>query len=152
MADVFTKEKRGKVMAAIRSRGNKDTELKLAAIFRSTCITGWRRHQRLPGCPDFAFRRERLAVFVDGCFWHGCPIHGRRPNSNSAYWDKKLARNRARDKSVSHLLRKAGWAVIRVWEHHLAKPHVAAARITRALGNSRRSCAQIIQPSQRQGK
>ena len=60
-------------MAAIRSRGNKDTELKLASILRASGITGWRRHQPLPGHPDFIFRHARLAVFVDGCFWHGCP-------------------------------------------------------------------------------
>jgi DNA mismatch endonuclease (patch repair protein) len=67
MSDVFNEEKRSKVMAAIRSRGNKDTELKLAAILRAHGIIGWRRHQRLPGKPNFVFHRERLALFVDGC-------------------------------------------------------------------------------------
>jgi DNA mismatch endonuclease, patch repair protein len=62
-------------MAAVRSRGNKDTELKLIAILRGYHIKGWRRHQPLPGKPDFLFRRYRLAVFVDGCFWHGCRFH-----------------------------------------------------------------------------
>lgn len=76
MADVFTKAERSKVMAAVRSRGNRDTELKLAAILRAHGITGWRRQQPMRGKPDFVFRREQLAVFVDGCFWHGCPIHG----------------------------------------------------------------------------
>jgi len=79
MADVFSKTKRSAVMAAIRSRGNKDTEMKLAAITRTHGITGWRRHLPLPGRPDFAFRKERVAVFVDGCFWHGCPLHGHKP-------------------------------------------------------------------------
>src|SRR6266704_3667265 len=96
MADVFSKKKRSQVMAAIRSRGNIDTELKLASIFRAHRIKGWRRHQRLPGSPDFVFRRERVAVFVDGCFWHGCPKHGRTPDSNRGYWLPKLKRNKQR--------------------------------------------------------
>jgi DNA mismatch endonuclease (patch repair protein) len=79
VADVFTKKKRSQVMAAIRSTGNRANELRLAAIFRAHGITGWRRHQALPGKPDFVFRRERLAVFVDGCFWHGCRWHKNCP-------------------------------------------------------------------------
>ena len=108
MADVFTKKKRSQVMAAIRSRGNKDTEVKLAAILRASGITGWRRHQALPGRPDFAFRRERLAIFVDGCFWHGCPKHGRKPTSNRTYWLPKLRRNRERDAAA----KRAGQATV----------------------------------------
>jgi DNA mismatch endonuclease (patch repair protein) len=133
MPDVFNKAKRSKVMAAIRSRGNKDTELKLASILRAACITGWRRHQPLPGKPDFVFARDRLALFVDGCFWHGCPKHGRQPRTNKAYWSQKLARNKARDRSVSRALRQSGWTVIRIWEHRLAAPGAVAASIARAL-------------------
>jgi DNA mismatch endonuclease, patch repair protein len=81
MPDVFTKKKRSQVMALIRSRGNRDTEIKLASLFRAARITGWRRHQPLPGRPDFIFRRERLAIFVDGCFWHGCRWHCCMPKS-----------------------------------------------------------------------
>src|SRR5438132_256916 len=109
VADVFTKKKRSQVMAAIRSSGNKDTELKLAAILRVSRIAGWRRHQPLPGRPDFAFRQERLAIFVDGCFWHGCPEHGRKPTSNQSYWLPKLRRNRERDAAAKRALVKAGW-------------------------------------------
>src|SRR5580700_1063132 len=101
MPGVFNKEKRSKVMAAIRSRGNKDTELKLASIMRAKRITGWRRNERLTGQPDFVFRRERLALFVDGCFWHGCPKHLRMPRSNEKYWRQKLARNQRRDGIVT---------------------------------------------------
>ena len=133
MADVFSKKKRSQVMAAIRSRGNKGTELKLVAILRSAGITGWRRHQSVTGHPDFIFRRERVAVFVDGCFWHGCPKHGRKPGSNRAYWLPKLRRNRERDATVKRSLRSAGWRVIRLWEHDLAIPQRCAARIARAL-------------------
>ena len=120
MPDVFTKTKRSQVMAAIRARGNKDTELKLAAILRAARITGWRRHQPLPGKPDFVFRSQRLAVFVDGCFWHGCPKHGHNPKSNRAYWLPKLRRNRERDAAISRQLSVAGWTVIRLWEHQLS--------------------------------
>jgi DNA mismatch endonuclease (patch repair protein) len=105
VADVFTKKKRSQVMAAIRSTGNRATELRLAAIFRAHGITGWRRHQALPGKPDFVFRRERLAVFVDGCFWHGCRWHCRMPKSRRAYWGTKIARNKARDAVVRKVLR-----------------------------------------------
>jgi DNA mismatch endonuclease (patch repair protein) len=133
MADVFTKKKRSQVMAAIRSRGNKDTELKLASILRASGITGWRRNYPILGRPDFVFRRPRLAVFVDGCFWHGCPKHGRKPGSNRAYWLPKLRRNKHRDQAVTRALSKAGWHVIRLWEHDLAHPVPAAKRISRAL-------------------
>ncbi|HEX9596451.1 MAG TPA: very short patch repair endonuclease, partial [Anaerolineales bacterium] len=142
MADVFDLKKRSEVMAAIRSRGNRDTELKLAAIFRTHGISGWRRHQNLPGRPDFVFRRERLAVFVDGCFWHGCPIHGRKPDSNRDYWLPKLLRNQARDRAVSRELRRRGWTVLRFWEHDLRNAVRIASRCRRALVRARaqRSC------------
>jgi DNA mismatch endonuclease (patch repair protein) len=131
--DVFTKAKRSQVMAAIRSKGNKDTELKLAAILRAARITGWRRHQPLPGRPDFIFRHARLAVFIDGCFWHGCPRHGRQPGTNRPYWIPKLHRNRERDAAANRALSKAGWIVIRLWEHDLAAPPRVVKRITSAL-------------------
>jgi DNA mismatch endonuclease (patch repair protein) len=137
MPDVFNKAKRSQVMAAIRSDGNKDTELKLASILRAARITGWRRHQSLPGKPDFVFRRNRLAVFVDGCFWHGCPKHGRQPGTNITYWAQKLSRNKARDRSVSRMLRQTGWTVIRLWEHNLSAPIAVAAKIRRALAKNR---------------
>ncbi len=126
-------------MAAIRSRGNKATELKLAAIFRAAHIKGWRRHLPLPGRPDFVFRAARLAIFVDGCFWHGCPRHGRNPGTNTGYWLPKLARNKMRDKEITSGLRKAGWMVMRFWEHQLQNPKAVAAKISRALAENTRS-------------
>jgi DNA mismatch endonuclease Vsr len=109
-------------MAAIRSTGNKATELKLAAMLRAAGITGWRRRQPLPGRPDFVFHATRLALFVDGCFWHGCRWHCRMPKSRGAYWNPKIARNKARDKAVGIGLRKRGWRVLRIWEHSLRDP------------------------------
>ena len=138
MADVFTKKKRSEVMARIRSQGNRDTEIKLAALLRAADITGWRRHRHLPGRPDFVFESERVAIFVDGCFWHGCPKHGRQPVGNAEYWREKFAKNKARDTLVSRMLRKRGWTVIRLWEHHLLIPAAALSRISRALDKNRR--------------
>ncbi len=86
--------------------------------------------------PDFVFRAQRVAVFVDGCFWHGCPTHGTRPRQNRKFWDEKIARNRQRDRLVTRQLRKQGWTVLRLWECALAKkrqPHTLA-RVRRALG------------------
>ncbi|HLX96560.1 MAG TPA: very short patch repair endonuclease [Verrucomicrobiae bacterium] len=133
MADVFTKKKRSQIMAAIRSKGNKITELKLISIFRANGITGWRRNLKLPGKPDFIFRRERLVVFVDGCFWHGCKWHCRMPQSNRRYWQKKIARNSVRDKVTIRCLQKNGWRTLRVWEHSLKTPALVAQSIKSVL-------------------
>jgi len=144
MPDVFTKAKRSAVMARIRSRGNRATELALVRVFRANGITGWRRHQRirfnaprstsnserskmgvgrwkfsLSVRPDFVFPRLKLAVFVDGCFWHACPQHATKPQGNASFWRKKLAGNRRRDALVTRRLRRAGWRVLRIWEHEL---------------------------------
>ncbi len=134
MPDVFTQAKRSEVMSRIRSHGNKDTELRLMAVFREQGITGWRRQvvvtakastvkevKKVRVRPDFVFRRERVVVFVDGCFWHGCVEHYRRPKGNRKFWDAKIARNMARDATVTKALRKAGWRVLHLWEHELAK-------------------------------
>jgi DNA mismatch endonuclease (patch repair protein) len=123
MADVFSKSKRSEVMSQIRSRGNQATELALAKLFRRHKITGWRRNQKVFGKPDFIFPKHKLAVFVDGCFWHGCPKHGTQPKGNAAFWRKKISRNQIRDRLVTRTLRKAGWRVIRIWEHELTRKH-----------------------------
>jgi DNA mismatch endonuclease (patch repair protein) len=126
-------------MAAIRSRGNKDTELKLASILRAARITGWRRHQPLPGQPDFLFRRQRLALFVDGCFWHGCRWHCRMPHTNRRYWQAKISRNAARDRATNRQLRRAGWRVLRIWEHSLRAPLLIVVRIKMELCSANES-------------
>jgi DNA mismatch endonuclease, patch repair protein len=133
MSDVFSKQERSQIMAAVRSRGNKDTELRLVSIFRAHGIKGWRRHQPISGKPDFVFRRERLAVFVDGCFWHGCHVHGECPVTNRAYWRRKLARNKARDQKIVRLLKQQNWRVLRVWEHSLRNPKTVIARVQAVL-------------------
>src|SRR5882762_1121030 len=119
MADVFSKAKRSDVMSRIRSNGNKDTELRLVAVFREFHVKGWRRRQKLPGNPDFVFRGVKVVVFVDGCFWHGCPRCYRAPGTNKAYWTMKVQRNRERDSSVVAECKARGWRVVRLWEHEV---------------------------------
>ncbi len=133
MVDKVTKEQRSWNMARIRKFGNKSTEVRMTQLFRENGITGWRRHLPLPGRPDFTFRRERVVVFVDGCYWHRCPECAWTPASNVAYWDAKLAGNVKKDRQHSRQLRAAGWKVIRIWEHSLKHPKRAIARIRRAL-------------------
>ena len=133
MPDVFTKEKRSAVMSRIRGRGNKETELALVRMFRVEGVTGWRRHASIFGRPDFMFRQQRVAVFVDGCFWHGCPKHSNLPANNRTFWKKKLTGNQTRDRLVTRTLRKDGWRVVRVWEHELRKPVHVLARIRKVL-------------------
>lgn len=134
MADVFTKAKRSQVMARIRGKGNKSTELALAGILRSNGINGWRRGQPVFGKPDFVFQTAKLAVFVDGCFWHGCPRHATTPATNRAFWRLKLLKNKQRDKRVSRTLRSEGWKVIRIWECALMNPP-AISRLTARIRN-----------------
>jgi len=145
ISDVFSIAKRSEVMSRIRSRGNKDTEVALAKLFRRNGITGWRRHvriavdspklrvekrrtsprpspQRGEGVkvrPDFVFQKHKLAIFVDGCFWHRCPKHATQPKGNAAFWRRKFAQNIMRDQLVSQTLRRAGWRVLRIWEYTL---------------------------------
>lgn len=120
MADTHTKIQRSKNMASIRSAGNKSTEMALISLMRQNKISGWRRHGRtVIGRPDFVFPKQNIAVFVDGCFWHGCPKCKLKSKSNNKYWDQKIIRNKKRDILVSEKLKKSGWHVIRVREHDL---------------------------------
>ena len=160
MPGVFTMAKRAAVMARIRSRGNRDTELALVRLLRQAGIRGWRRQVEIrvrrsprPALrvrPDFVFPRQRVAVFVDGCFWHGCPAHapperwlrkssmpvttpqgprkGPAQRTGKEFWRRKLRANRARDRLVTKWLRWAGWRVIRIGEHELQSPGAAQGR------------------------
>jgi len=125
MADIFTKAKRSEVMSLIRGSGNRNTELRLIGIFKLHGITGWRRRWPLEGKPDFVFNKLKLAVFVDGCFWHGCQLHATNPKTNSEFWATKIARNQARDRLVTRTLRNQGWHVVRIWEHELANKNAS---------------------------
>ena len=135
MADTLTSQERSERMSRVRSRGNRATELRLIRLMREHRIIGWRRGVILPGKPDFTFRAAKVVLFVDGCFWHGCPRHARTPKTRVAFWKAKLARNAQRDREVNHALRSEGWTVLRIWECALARSHVGRTleRITRAL-------------------
>jgi DNA mismatch endonuclease (patch repair protein) len=137
MADIFTSAKRSAVMSLIRSRGNQGTELRLISLMRKHRITGWRRGVRLPGSPDFVFRKQKVAIFVDGCFWHGCPRHGRFPDSRQDYWGPKLSRNAKRDRTITRELRGLGWKVLRIWECNLTRSRAerTANRLIRSLAS-----------------
>jgi DNA mismatch endonuclease (patch repair protein) len=123
-------------MAQIKGAGNKGTELRLIGILRKHGITGWRRGSSLMGRPDFVFSKLKLAVFVDGCFWHDCPKHGSRPRGNAKFWREKFRRNKSRDRLVTKCLRDGGWRVLRIWEHALVSKQVK-----RTLGRIRRAMA-----------
>jgi DNA mismatch endonuclease (patch repair protein) len=135
--DVFTKEKRSEVMSCIRGRGNKETELALARLFRENKIKGWRRHVPIKGRPDFVFRAEHVAVFVDGCFWHQCPKCSNMPANNREFWQAKLSRNVERDREVTAALEEKGWRVLRVWEHEFKSPPSILRRVLEALATAR---------------
>jgi len=121
MTDIFSKQKRSEVMSKIRGKGNEKTEVRQARLMRAERIRGWRRHLPILGRPDFSFRKQKVAVFVDGCFWHGCPKCFRLPKQNRAFWKAKIEGNRKRDQSVNGRLRRLGWKVIRIRECQLKK-------------------------------
>ncbi|MBY0490364.1 MAG: very short patch repair endonuclease [Gemmatimonadaceae bacterium] len=124
-------------MSAIKSRGNRSTEMKLAELLRRVpALKGWRRHAPLAGTPDFTWRKAKLAVFVDGCFWHGCPRCYAKPRKNAEFWAAKVESNRRRDRRVNNELRAAGWTVLRVWECRVSNSGTLG-RISRALRASR---------------
>lgn len=121
MADIYSKVKRSQIMSRVRARGSRKTELALVKLLRQHRIVGWRRHLKVFGNPDFVFRERRLAIFVDGCFWHGCPKHASQPKTNRAFWKEKLLRNKDRDRLVTRTLKKRGWHVLRIWQHELTR-------------------------------
>ncbi len=113
---------RSRIMSAIRSSGNRSTEAAFRLALVRAGIRGWKLRQlHVAGCPDFLFPREGVAVFLDGCFWHGCPRCGHLPGTNRAYWATKIDRNRERDAKVGRTLRSAGLLVVRFWEHEIQR-------------------------------
>lgn len=106
-------------MARVRSKDTTPEVLLRKALWAQG--HRYRLRIKLPGTPDLGFSRARLAIFVDGCFWHGCPEHYCAPVQNAEFWAAKVARNVARDRRVDESLAQLGWRVIRVWEHELAQ-------------------------------
>lgn len=135
MADVFSAEKRSQIMKQVTSHGNKSTELRLIQLFKQIGVTGWQRNYNVKGHPDFVFMEQRVAVFVDGCFWHGHDCRNTVPKNNSEYWDKKRARNMQHDKEITASFESRGWTVLRIWECELKKNNLltTVAKIKRIL-------------------
>jgi len=127
-------ENRSRNMRAIRSSGNVTTEKRLAALFKAHRIRGWRSQPPdILGKPDFIIRRKHIIIFVDGCFFHGCPRCGHIPRTNRTYWAAKISRNIRRDQMISKRLRVLGYRVIRIWECQLREnPNLCLGRVLRA--------------------
>jgi DNA mismatch endonuclease (patch repair protein) len=126
LADIYDKEKRSAVMRNIKSNGNKSTELALISVFREQGIKGWRRGYPVKGHPDFVFMKEHIAIFVDGCFWHGHDCRNTHPKDNEAFWVKKISNNAKRDEAVTQMFKNRGWMVIRIWECEFKKKNQSA--------------------------
>jgi DNA mismatch endonuclease (patch repair protein) len=123
MTDPLSPEERSERMSRVRSTGNKSTEERAAEMLDTAGIVGWERQPKgVPGRPDFYFPETRLMVFVDGCFWHACPVCKRRnPTNRAEFWREKIDANRRRDNRQRRKLRAEGYHVMRVWEHEVKK-------------------------------
>lgn len=115
MVDHVAKEVRSKIMATVRSKGNRTTELALGRRLWAAGLRGYRKQWPVDGKPDFAWPGRKIAVFVDGCFWHGCSCKY-LPRTHQDFWRDKIETNRRRDRRVTERLRRAGWTVIRIKE------------------------------------
>lgn len=123
-SDVFKASERSEIMKKVKSDRNKSTELRLIEEFRRRNLVGWRRKVKLFGRPDFVFPKLRIAVFVDGCFWHGHDCRNTKPKDHAEYWRVKIERNRNRDRAVTERLTKLGYEVVRIWECDFKKANV----------------------------
>jgi DNA mismatch endonuclease (patch repair protein) len=130
--DRVSKATRSRIMASVRSKGNRSTERLMAKVLRKEGLRGYRTQWMVPGKPDFAWPDRKIALFVDGCFWHGCPRCNRPSKSHVGFWRKKVSDNRRRDLRVSRRLRRQGWNVLRVWECVVTSARTAQ-RIRKAL-------------------
>lgn len=132
-----------KTMSAIRGKHTKSTELALRMALVRARIKGWTMHPcNLQGIPDIYFPEAKVAVFVDGCFWHGCPRCGHIPKTNTQFWRTKIARNQERDQQTTRRLRANGISVVRIWEHALKKPE----RSARVVDRIRKTCCVHTNP------
>ncbi len=118
MVDIFTKEQRSYYMSRVRSKNTKP-ELILRKFLFSKGIKGYRVNSILPGKPDITFTKYKLAIFIDGCFWHKCPNCFSPPQTNKEFWLKKIDGNVERDKKINKVLSESGYIVIRFWEHEI---------------------------------
>ncbi len=121
-------------MSQIKARDTKP-ELKLRKLLFAKGVRGYRIYYNLPGKPDIVFVRKKLVIFVDGCFWHKCPLCFVRPTTREDFWMRKINENVRRDKRINSRLSKEGWTVLRFWEHEVMKePEKVLLKITMTLG------------------
>ncbi len=121
MTDCYPKEVRSRVMSNIKSKNTKP-EVLLRKCLWNQGYRGYRIHNKtLPGKPDIVFKKQKIAIFIDGCFWHKCPLDFQTPKTNTKYWIRKIEINVERDKKVNEELRREGWIVVRIWEHVVKK-------------------------------
>lgn len=120
--DTVPKEIRSKIMASVHSEGNRTTEIVFGKLLWAAGLRGYRKHWPVAGRPDFAWPGRKIAVFVDGCFWHGCAKCKNLPTSNVEFWKNKIENNRKRDRRTTRKLRRQGWKVARIWECCVKKP------------------------------
>ena len=117
--DKVDKKTRSGIMKKVRSTGNKSTEWRFRAKMMQAGLKGWKVRPKMEFSPDFVFEDRRVIVFIDGCFWHACPVCNKAPASNTEYWTKKFQRNIARDEKAAKELSENGWTVLRFWEHEV---------------------------------
>lgn len=124
-------------MRRIKSNKNKSTELRLIEVFRENHIIGWRRNYPVKGHPDFVFLDRKVAVFVDGCFWHGHDCRNTRPSDNQDFWNKKREKNIKHDREITKRFADRGWIVLRIWECELKKKNreLLISRLQDVLGD-----------------
>jgi DNA mismatch endonuclease (patch repair protein) len=141
--DTLTPEQRSRVMSRVRGRDTKP-ELELRRAMWAAGLRGWRCHRRdVPGQPDVAFGRSRVAVFVDGAWWHGHPLYY-TPGKSGAFWDAKIRRNVERDREVDRALAALGWCVVRLWDFEVIRdPDAAARRVAAALETARATTGRL---------
>ncbi|HEX8230927.1 MAG TPA: very short patch repair endonuclease [Chloroflexia bacterium] len=133
MPDTFSPKKRSEIMRRVKGK-NTSLEMKVRSALHRRGLR-YRLSYSLPGKPDLVFVKARIAVFIDSCFWHGCPRHVRMPNSNQEYWQAKIRRNVERDVKTNELYEELDWRIIRVWEHDLKEDFEASiTRLQRAVG------------------
>lgn len=120
MADNLTKEQRRKNMSAIRSTHTK-MENKVCKVLWNKGLRFRKNVKTLPGKPDIAIKRFKIAIFLDSCFWHKCPIHFKQPKSNIKYWEPKITRNVNRDREINAFYIEHNWHLMRIWEHEIKK-------------------------------
>lgn len=137
MTDVLTRKQRSYCMSRIHAKDTQP-EIILRKAISGKGIRGYRLYYKLPGKPDIVFPKRKIAIFIDGCFWHKCPECFVRPGTNRGFWNKKIDSNIKRDRIINATLKKDGWAVLRIWEHELRNEKIIKRKILDNIGHGRK--------------